>query len=80
MLVVVAPYLLHGWVKLFIFATLELLFGTHCCRIFGFGLEDNLRLIVEAFLGTHFCIIFGFDFEYVSGSLTKALLGTHFSS
>ena len=72
--------LFASWVKLFTLSTVELLFGTHCCRIFGFDLEDNSRLIVEAFLGSHFCISFGFDFEYVTGSLTEIFLGTHFSS
>ena len=46
--------LFASWIRLFTFATVEILFGTHCCRIFGFGLEDNSRLTVEAFLGTHF--------------------------
>ena len=71
--------LFASWVVLFALSTVELLFGTHCCHIFCFGLEVNSRLTVEAFLGTHFCISFGFDFEYVSGLLTKVLLGTHFS-
>ena len=72
--------LFASWVKLFTLSTVELLFGTHCCRIFGSDLEDKFRLIVEASLGTHFRIHFGFDFEYDSGSLTTVLLGTQFSS